>query len=36
MATRKRYSKQFKLQAVELLEQSDKLSAKVARETGDA
>ena len=34
MATRKRYSKQFKLQAVELLEQSDKPAADVARELG--
>lgn len=34
MAKRKRYSKQFKLQAVELLEQSDKPAADVARELG--
>lgn len=34
MATRKRYSKQFKLQAVELLEQSDQPAADVARQLG--
>ena len=34
MATRKRYFKQFKLQAVELLDQSDKPAADVAREMG--
>ncbi|MES1953274.1 transposase [Salinisphaera hydrothermalis] len=34
MTTRKRFSKQFKLQAVELLEQSDKPATEVARELG--
>jgi len=34
MTTRKRFSKQFKLQAVELLEQSDKPATDVARELG--
>jgi len=34
MTTRKRFSKQFKLQAVELLEQSDKPATAVAKELG--
>lgn len=34
MATRKRFSKQFKLQAVELLEQSDMPATDVARQLG--
>lgn len=34
MATRKRYSKQFKLHAVELLAPSDKPASGVARERG--
>ncbi|MGH8273853.1 MAG: transposase [Gammaproteobacteria bacterium] len=34
MATRKRYTKQFKLEAVRLLKHADKPAAEVARELG--